>query len=248
MTTALRAEWRKLRFLPLPRRLLLGFLLASAGGAAIALAAPAGTPATVAENAQIGLLTAGTVAAVVFAVWTIGIEGTQGTLARTFVAEPRRGVVLAAKAIVAMLLPAAATALAVAITLPLAVAAVNAHGGHADVAELARQFGASAAQVVLVAPIAFGLAVLTRSMAGGIAASLGLLMLLPGVFAVSGLAAASPTIALQSLHDRIAGSTTGFGLTAHENIALATILLVIAAWPVGLMAAGAIRVTARDVH
>jgi ABC-2 type transport system permease protein len=248
MTTALRAEWRKIRALPLPRWLLLGFLLASAGGAAIALAAPGGTPESVADNAQIGLLTAGTVAAVGFAVWTIGIDGTQGTLARTFLAEPRRGIVLAAKAIVAILAPAAATALAAAITLPLAVAAVNGHGGHADVAELARQLGASAAQVVLVAPIAFGLAVLTRSMAGGIAASLGLLMLLPGVFAVSGLAAASPTIALQSLHDRIAGGAGGFALTAHEDIALATVVLVIAAWAIGLIAAGVIRVTARDVH
>jgi hypothetical protein len=155
MTTALRAEWRKIRLLPLPRWLALAVLLAAAGAGAVALAAPSGSAASVGDNAQIGLVVGGTVGTVLFAVWRFAVEASEGTLARTFLAEPRRARVAAAKLPFASLLPTALILLAAAITLPLAVAAVNAHGGQAGVADVAAQLAGSAAQAALVGPTCF---------------------------------------------------------------------------------------------
>jgi ABC-2 type transport system permease protein len=244
---SLRAEWRKIRSLPFPRWLALAFLVSTAGAAAAALASASGTAQTAAETAQMGLIVAGTIATIVFAVWMFGVEVSQGTLGRTLLAEPRRGAVLRAKGLLACLLPLIMTVIGAAVTLPLLIAAINRHGGHADVLELVTDLAGTVAQVSLTAPISFGLALLTRSMAGGTTASLALLGLMPGIFVACGIAEASPSIALQALHDHIAGADAGFPLTQQTDIAPATIVAVLLAWSLVLLLVGTSRLTRRDI-
>jgi hypothetical protein len=72
--------------------------------------------------------------------------------------------------------------------------------------------------------------------------------LLPGAFAATGLDFASPTLALQSLHDRISGTASGFALTGRYDISAATALLGVAAWSGALLLTGLVRMASMDVR
>jgi ABC-2 type transport system permease protein len=240
MSPALRAEWAKVRCLPLPRFLVLAVFVAAVAGAVVTLNAPSGTPATVADHARLGLLAAGTFATVIFAVWIYGLETAQGTLGQTFLAEPRRGRVIRAKALLATALPIAAVSLAALAIAPITAAAINRHGGDVGVLDVLADLPAVVAPIALVAPTCFGLALITGRMTAGIVASLVLIEILPGIFAVSGLRGASLTITLNDFATGVIRDTGG--------VSFLHALAVCAVWSVAAVGIGAACVRARDVR
>lgn len=124
----------------------------------------------------------------VVGVLTISGEYTTGQIRSSFTADPRRvGVALAKAAVVGVVtfvVSTVATWIGVAVSVPLQAT----HGLHPDLTDwkvLAPILGSSV-YLTLIALMALGIGLLVRSSAGGIAITLGLLLVLPGVLSLVG--------------------------------------------------------------
>jgi len=188
---------------------------------------------------QFTMLVAGILGAIV-----ITGEYSTGMIRSTLTAEPRRGAVLLAKAVVVALVMAVTTvviyAVAVALTAPLL-----AHG--IDWSEPAQSIVPLALGVVSMAAftlIGLGFGFLIRSGAGAIAATVGVLFVLPIVFSLFSFAGES----WQWLVDgaKYLPVNAAMMLTAPGGDDLATGAITLAAWVVGPLLLGWIALRVRD--
>lgn len=154
-------------------------------------AGPGGGPSLAAVNVillptQFTMLVAGILGAI-----AITGEYSTGMIRSTLTAQPRRGAVLAAKAIVVSLLLAATTvviyAIAILVTAPLVTTGVDWSDASQSVIPLA--FGVFA--MVVYALIGLGFGFVVRNGAGAIAATVGVLFVLPIVFSLFSIAGES---------------------------------------------------------
>ncbi|MFS0732874.1 ABC transporter permease subunit [Microbacterium sp. 1P10UB] len=154
-------------------------------------AGPGGGPALAAVNVillptQFTMLVAGILGAI-----AITGEYSTGMIRSTLTAQPRRGAVLAAKAIVVSLVLAATTvviyAIAILVTTPLVTTGIDWSDPSQSVVPLA--FGVFA--MVVYALIGLGFGFIVRNGAGAIAATVGVLFVLPIVFSLFGIAGES---------------------------------------------------------
>jgi len=187
------------------------------------------------------------IASTVFGVWLFGVEYGQNTMRRTLSADPRRTRLLLNKVGIGILLVALATVLVYLIAFPLYSLAADQHGQSITLTDYL-----DAAIVTLITNVSYlmvgtAFALITASMAGGVTFALVF------IFIFGGLAAAVPEIypyifdaALGDIDFAIRGSAGGFGLVTQEN-STAVAIVIAAAWLLGLLGLGWLRLTRSDV-
>jgi ABC-2 type transport system permease protein len=236
----MRAELEKLRSLPTPR-----YTVAAAAGlliAAMAIAWLIGPESwddyEIALEIAAGVGTA--IASIVLAVWIVAVEYGQATVRRALTAEPRRGRLLAAKLAVALGSVAALTVAVWALAIPLSAAATSGRDVSAEIGGIVDDALASLVSNLVVAALGFGIALLTRSMAGAMTATLAFFFILDtALSAVPGVGELTLGTAILAITEPILGQEGEYG--AGLGVAIA------AAWLVALVGAGALRFIRGDV-
>ena len=199
MSTALHAEWTKLRTISGPAWLLLGVVLLTAAVSAAAAGAtscPAGLDCPV-DTTKLSLtgIQFGQAVVAILAVLTIGNEYSTGLIRVTFTALPRRLEVYAAKAVIIAGVVLAAGAVAVLGSVLAGHLILPGHGfttvrGFPAVwlsyRPTLRAASGSVLYLALIALLSLGVAVIVRDSAVSIGVVLGLLYLFPIILAFIG--------------------------------------------------------------
>lgn len=201
MRDQVRAEWTKVRGAPGAGRALLAVVVATVAFSAVAAATTTADPCPSAgceqDVARIALsgVQLGQAGVAVLAVLALGGEHGSGLIRATLVAMPRRGSVLAAKAVVLTALTAVAGALGVLGSLLVGRLVLPGHGfvpehGHrllslADGSVL-RAAAGSVLYLVLIALLGLGVGAVVRDPGPAIGVVLGLLYLFPLLAVLSG--------------------------------------------------------------
>ena len=165
------AELRKLLALPTPRWTLAATLLGVAIAALVAALAGPGNGADLLP-VQLGVGLATSVGAIVLGAWMIGVEYGQRTLRRALSADPSRARLVLAKLGVVLGTVTVVTLVVSAVSAPLFSAIASAHDESMPVADPLQYGLAALVNNLVYATVAFALALMTRSMAGGMALAL----------------------------------------------------------------------------
>jgi ABC-type transport system involved in multi-copper enzyme maturation permease subunit len=261
VSAALAAEWTKLRTVPSTAWLLAAAvaLTVALGAALSGMADPARCPSPAAcpqDPTRLALtgVWLGQAAVVVLAALVMTGEYDSGTMATTLAATPRRGVVLAAKAVVVAAAGLAAGVLAVAGSLAAGRVILWGNGftpanGYRPLSPADQPTLRAAAGTVLylglVALLGLGLGAVVRDTAGTLVAVLALL------YAVPVVAAFVSDPQWQARLQRVAPMPAGLAVQATTGLDRLPIgpwagLGVLAAWAGAAMALGAVRFAVRD--
>lgn len=257
MTGALHAEWTKLR-LPSTGWLLFGSLVLTVGlSAAVCAITKYGVEASRQDTTKLTLagIELGQVLIVILAVQVMCSEYSSGMISLTFVAMPRRLIVLAAKAMLVVALALGVGAVAVvgsllAGQLVLRSNGFTTHHGYNSVSVLhdstLRAAAGSVLYLALIAVLSLGVATVTRDAATAIGLVLGLLFLFP----IIGHVITNP---IWQRHLKQVGPMTA-GLSIENTINLHSLpigpwsgLAVLAAWAAVAFALGITLLKRRDV-
>lgn len=168
----MRAEAAKIRALPTPRWMV---IIAVAIGVLIAVGIVIDAPSDPDVYSEGGFAGSAITAilSLVLGVWIIGLEYGQGTMRRAVSVTPDRVRLLAAKMGVLLICVVAGTVLiGLYFWLVVAGSGIVFHGADISTGELPDEIGAALVINVGYAVLAFSVALLTRSMAGGIAGAL----------------------------------------------------------------------------
>lgn len=239
------AELRKLFALPTPRWTLAATIAGVAIAALVAaLAGPGNGEDLLPMQLGIGLTTS--IAAIVLGAWMIGLEYGQKTLRRALSADPRRPRLLLAKLAVVLGAVTVVTLVLVTVSAPVFSAIASAHGESMPVGE-SLQYGLAVLVSNLVyATVGFAVALVTRSMAGGMALALAF------AFVIDSALSVIPTVgdyslsaAVVELMAGIAGDGVNGMPSGDPQIAQA--LAVTAAWLTALLGVSVGRFTRSDV-
>ncbi|MFT4231844.1 MAG: ABC transporter permease, partial [Leucobacter sp.] len=149
----------------------------------------------------------------VLGVFAISSEYSSGMILSTFAAVPRRWPVFVAKAIVAAALAALTAVLTVAGGLGIAIAFIPAAAGQLTSEPVVSGVLGTVAYLVLIALLAFGIAGLLRSTAGGIAVIAGVTFVLPIAMQVLTLTGWEWVPAVSAYLPAELGSTLAQGVT-----------------------------------
>jgi ABC-2 type transport system permease protein len=257
MSTAVRAEWTKLRTTPGPPWLLLiTAIVTVALGAAVTATATCPRIGCGIDAGRLVLsgVYAGQAPIVVLAVLAVSGEYSTMLIRTTLTAIPNRPTVLAAKALVVALPVAVVGSLTMLACLLVAGIVLPRHGFTPDHGyprlsltdgPSLRASAGSVAYLVLIAILSLGVAALVRDSAAAIGTVLGLLYL-PPVFI--------PIVANPHLHrllDRAAPMTAGLAVQANTDLNHLPIgpwagLGVLAAWSAGTLLTGTLVLRLRD--
>lgn len=232
----MRAESLKLRTLPTPRWTMAGVLAASLLALLTGRLAGVGSDGVV-LSAGLELPTG--IAAIVLGAWIVGLEYGQGTMRRTLTADPRRARVLGTKLAVAMFGTLGLTALAFLPAVALYPAVAQAHGVSSSAADVA-----TAALAVLPANLVgcttgAAIALLTRSMAGGVTAALVFALVLDSALA------AIPSVGDYTLQSSTYALSEAIRDVGDPNVARGLTMIVV--WGGVLSGAAVVRFTRTDV-
>ncbi|WP_020388320.1 ABC transporter permease [Kribbella catacumbae] len=257
MSTALHAEWTKLRTVASPLWLLLGMIAAtvalSAGATSVVTCAAAGCGGDVTRYSLIGV-ELGQALVAILAVLVISSEYSSGMIRTTLTAVPRRTTVFAAKAITVTGVVAVAGTIAVLASLLVGRFILPRQGftashGH-PVLSLAdgltlRATAGSILYLTLIALLSLGIAVVVRDSATSIGVILGLLYLPPILAQVIG----NPH--WQHLLQRLAPMSAGLTIQATTNLNSLPIcpwagLGATAAWSAAALTSGVVVLRTRD--
>jgi ABC-type transport system involved in multi-copper enzyme maturation permease subunit len=239
------AELRKLIALPTPRWTLVATIAGVAIAALVAALAGPGKGADM-SPVQLGVGLTTTVGAIVLGAWMMGVEYGQKTIRRALSADPGRARLLLAKLGVVL---GAVTVVTVTISLvsaPVFSAIASAHGESMPVSD-SLMYGLSALfNNLIYATVAFSLALVTRSMAGGMA------LALVFAFVIDSALSAIPVVgdyALSSAVVELMGQISGLKLNgmgdADPNILRS--IAVTVGWLVALVGVSTARFTRSDV-
>jgi ABC-type transport system involved in multi-copper enzyme maturation permease subunit len=235
------AELLKLRSLPTPRWTFAAVLAAFVIALVVsAVAGPGDGGAALVLG--VGLPTG--IATIVVGAWMAGVEYGQGTIRRALTADPRRLRLVGAKLAVVL---GAVTALSV---VPALAAAplLSALGASIPVDATLQEGLAYLVNNLIYAVVGFALALLTRSMAGGMALALAFGFVIdPALSAIPSVGDYSLGGAVIEIIRAIGSDTMNFGQTA-EDPELARAIPVAAVWVAGLVGAAVARFTRSDVN
>jgi ABC-2 type transport system permease protein len=236
----MRAELLKVRYLPTPRNTAAVVLGLTVVVFILLFLLGNDKAADYTDSVEIVETTFATLGAVVIGVWMVGLEYGQGTLRRTLTADPRRAHLIVAKVAVAIATVAAltiATALLAAVLFSLAAKANGAATPFDDAFRVLP--GALFANFLYVA-IGIGVALLARSMAGGMTAMLALLFVVDGALsAISGVEKWTIGTAIDDFVQALSNRADG-GSLPHAA-------LVIVLWSAVIIGGGWYRFTRSDV-
>lgn len=224
------AELKKLRFLPTPRWTVVVCLGFAVVGALAALFDGSLRASTYVDAAEVITGLGTVIGSIVLGVWVAGVEYGQNTMRRVLAADPRRGRLFAAKiaiAVAASLVLTLVVWLATVILMSLA-ASVN------DASSPARDLLTVSAKSLLANPVyaAIGCAVamLARSMAGGMTAMLALVFVLDTALTALPIGDISLGSALREIGRAIEGdSGQNVGYAVRVTLVWVAIMLT-AAW------------------
>jgi ABC-2 type transport system permease protein len=239
------AELRKLLALPTPKWTLVGTIAAVAIAALVAALAGPGKGADMAP-VQLGVGLGTTVGAIVLGAWMMGVEYCRRTIRRALSADPSRARLLLAKLGVVL---GAVTIVTLAVSLisaPLFSAIASAHGESMPVGDSLAYGVAALFNNLISTTIAFALALVTRSMAGGMA------LALVFAFVIDSALSAIPVVgdyALSSAVVDLMGQISGLKLNGvgdgDPNVLRA--IGVTIGWLVALIGVSVTRFTRTDV-
>ena len=251
MSTALHAEWTKLRTVAAPRWLLLGMIATTVAlSAAAAAVVTCGPTACHGDPTRLSLtgVQLGQALAAILAVLVVGGEYGSGMIRTTLTAMPHRVTAFAAKAVTLAGVVAVAGTVAVLGSL-LAGRLILSRPGHpalslADGPTL-RATAGSVLYLILIALLALGTAGIVRDSATSIGAVLGLLYLFPIIAQAIG----DPH--WQRLLERVAPMSAGLTVQATTDLHSLPLgpwagLAVTAAWATAALTAGALLLHTRD--
>ena len=240
------AELRKLVALPTPRWTLVATLAAVAIAALVAALAGPGKGANMAPI-QLGVGLATNVGAIVLGAWMMGVEYGQKTIRRALSADPSRARLLLAKLGVVLGAVTIVTLAVSAISAPVFSAIASAHGESMPVGDSLQYGLAALLNNLIYATVAFTLALLTRSMAGGMA------LALVFAFVIDTALSAIPVVgdyalsaALVDLMKQISGSNLGDVNGADPDVLKALAVTVV--WMATLIGVSVTRFTRTDVE
>jgi ABC-2 type transport system permease protein len=254
---ALHAEWTKLRTVPSTGWLLFTLIVLTAGASALATAVekcPASCGTDTTKLSLTGILL-GQAAVAVLAVLVMSGEYSSGMIRITLTAVPQRATALAAKAIVltCVVLAAGAVAAAASVVAGRYILPGNgftgAHGTEALVLSAGptlRAAGGSVLYLALIGLLSFGLATALRDSGASIAATLGLLYIVP---LLTDLGTLDPV--WQHRLQEWGPMTAGLSIQATRNLKALPIgpwpgLGVLAAWAAAALVAGGMVLRLRD--
>jgi ABC-2 type transport system permease protein len=240
------AELRKLVALPTPRWTLVATLAAVAIAALVAALAGPGKGADMVP-VQLGIGLASNVGAIVLGAWMMGVEYGQKTIRRALSADPSRARLLLAKLAVVLGAVTVVTLALSAISAPVFSAIASAHGESMPVGDSLQYGLAALLNNLIYATVAFTLALLTRSMAGGMALALVFAFVIDtalGAIPVVGDYALSA--ALLDLMKQVSGSNLGDVNGADPDVLKALAVTVV--WMATLIGVSVTRFTRTDVE
>lgn len=240
------AELRKLLALPTPRWTLVATLAAVGIAALVAALAGPGKGANMAP-VQLGVGLATNVGAIVLGAWMMGVEYGQKTIRRALSADPSRARLLLAKLAVVLGAVTVVTLVVSAVSAPVFSAIADAHGTSMPIGDSLQYGVAALLNNLIYATVAFTLALLTRSMAGGMA------LALVFAFVIDTALGAIPTVGVYALSagimdlmKSVSGSNLGDVGGADPNVLRA--LAVTFVWLAALIGASVTRFTRTDVE
>ena len=236
----MRAELLKVRSLPTPRWTAIVVLGLTVVVFLLLFLLGNDKAADYTDSVELVLLTFATLGAVVLGVWMVGLEYGQGTLRRTLTADPRRANLILSKLVVVLATVAALTIAAALASAFLFALAAKANGAATPFDDAFRVLVGALFGNAVYAAIGIGVALLARSMAGGMTAMLALLFVVDGALsAISGVEKWTLGTAIddftQALSDRADG-----GSLPHAA-------LVIVLWGGLVIGGGWYRFTRSDV-
>jgi ABC-type transport system involved in multi-copper enzyme maturation permease subunit len=239
------AELRKLLALPTPRWTLLATVCGLVIAAIVAALAGPGKGADMVPI-QLGLGLVTSVGAIVLGAWMMGVEYGQRTLRRALSADPSRARLILAKLGVVLGTVTVVTVVLTFVAAPVFSAIASAHGESMPVADTLQYGLAALFNNLIYATVAFSLALVTRSMAGGMA------LALVFAFVIDSLLSAIPVVgdyalsaAVVDLMRQFAGSNLGDSGAGDPNVLQA--LGVTAVWIAALVGVSVTRFMRTDV-
>lgn len=178
------AEFLKLQALPTPKVIAALCLGLTAVVALIVVITTPSDPEIYRQATREAALIGTSIGALVFGAWVFGLDFAQGTLRRTLSTEPRRGVVLAEKALVTLLATLAFSA--VSATFGAVLAQLLSASQSIDLAwsESLDLIPSLMIQATLVALLAAAVTLLFRSFTGGLVAAFALLFVIDGLLGI----------------------------------------------------------------
>jgi ABC-2 type transport system permease protein len=240
------AELRKLLALPTPR----WTLVATVAGVVIAALVAALAGPGKGEDMlpiQLGVGLATSVGAIVLGAWMMGVEYGQKTLRRALSAHPSRARLLLAKLAVVLGTVTVVTVVLSVVSAPVFSAIASAHGESMPVRESLEYGLAAVFNNLVYATVAFALALLTRSMAGGMA------LALVFAFVIDGLLSAIPVVgdyalsaAVLELMSAISGAKLDGISDSDPNIVRALGVTIV--WLAALVGVSSMRFTRSDIE
>lgn len=267
-----RSEWIKLRTLRstvwsfaiiVVLSVLIGLLFASVYDVSFGPAQDQAGQNTIALAAVTGGVSLTQLVAAVLGVLIISGEYTTGMIRSTLAAVPRRLPALWAKALVLAVCTFVIGLVASAVTLLITVPILAGKGIEPQLldGDFVRSVLGTAAYLALIALLAYGLGVILRSSAGGIAAAAGLIFLVPTVLSIvaavsgtawlSNAAAFLPSNAGARMYAYNAGEPDPFAAAGADLSEVITLdagqgALVLVAWVAVLLGVGAVLLKRRD--
>lgn len=267
-----RSEWIKLRTLRstvwsfaiiVVLTVLIGLLFASVYDSSFGPEQDQAGQNTIALAAVTGGVSLTQLVAAVLGVLIISGEYTTGMIRSTLAAVPRRLPALWAKALVLAVCTFVIGLVASAVTLLITVPILAGKGIEPQLldGDFVRSVLGTAAYLALIALLAYGLGVILRSSAGGIAAAAGLIFLVPTVLSIvaavsgtawlSNAAAFLPSNAGARMYAYNAGEPDPFAAAGADLSEVITLdagqgALVLVAWVVVLLGVGAVLLKRRD--
>ncbi|MGI8944852.1 MAG: hypothetical protein ACR2GL_01250 [Thermoleophilaceae bacterium] len=233
------AELEKLRALPTPR----WTLIVTVGLVGLALVtvifSGSAKEETYIDAAEVSAGIGSVIGSIVLGVWIAGVEYGQGTMRRVLAADPRRGRLLAAKIGLAIGAALGLTVVVWAAATALLPIAASANGASSPAGDILTAGVTSLLANPIYAAIGCAVAVLARSMAGGMTAMLALVFVLDTILTALPIGDISLGSALRDL----GGALEGDG--GDREVAGAIAVAVI--WVTVLLTAAWVRFTRTDV-
>lgn len=238
------AEFRKLRSLPTPRWTAIVVL-----GCALLAAVVVYFAGTGGDIEGIYLATTGLplwIASIIIGAWMIGLEYGQKTMRRTLSADPRRAHLIGAKLVAVAAYVAALTLIASLFAGILLSLAAAGQGGGPGMEAMVRSALGALAQNLIYAVVSFFLALLTRSMAGGMTVALAFGFIIDtALSAVPKVGDYSLSQAVTEIYAAIVGSDLA-GYTEDPRIGRA--VLITLAWLAAFGLGSGLRFLRSDVN
>lgn len=239
----MKAELRKLSALPTPRWTAVIVLACGLLGAVIVFfAGTGGEPAEILA-AAVGIPS--WIASIVLGAWMIGVEYGQKTIRRVLSSNPRRLRLLLTKLAVVLGYVAVLTIVATAFGAILLAIAASGHGGGVGIGQTVDIALGSLSQNLVYAAVGFFLALITRSMAGGMTVALAFAFVIDlALSAIPKYGDYSLSLAVTDIYASLVGPELS---AMGEDPNLGRALLVTAAWLAAFGAASGLRFLRSDV-